>query len=846
MTEDNLLLKQMQGIRAFILYRLEPQSDGSLDKIPIDPYTGYPPVDATTGCGRSLHDPEFWMFPDEAQLWAEQYGQGYGVGVVISELVVLPNGLRLFCLDLDKCRDGDRWLPHAMNFCTRFAGSLIESSVSGNGLHVFGCYRGDRPNHGVKNKTYRMELYTRLRFIAVTGYGASGDALADRTELLQAFASEFFPPHDTAEYGDTLTIAPVSEWSGPEDDDELIRRMLRSHSAGAVFGGRAAFADLWNANANILARVFPAFKNTAWDESAADQALANHLAFWTGNHGERMERIMQRSQLKRWKWERPGYLVGTINRACGSQTQWYKDPHVLQLQQSTRQSLSELSVSITVPSMAQAIPTPSTDTMSAGDSSLNPVAQATPALSSSPPVATPGVFSPRPTVGDYLTLQQQISLFEGCVYVQDVHKVMMPQGYTLDDSRFNAEFSGYTFAVTADGSRPARRAWDAFVYSEVCNFPKVKGTFFDPRSPPRTIVMRDGWSFINSWVPIEIFRQRGDVSPFLNHIKRILPRGNDAEILISYFAACVQFPGIKFQWWPLIQGVEGNGKTLLSRLLAYAIGSRYTHWPKASEVGSKFNAAFYGKILVCVEDVYISEASGSLWETLKPMITSPDLEVESKGVDKVMREVCFNGVLNSNHKNGVRKTRNDRRICPFFCAQQNKWELQRDGLTKEYFIGLRDWIANGGNAAVADYLNTVAISSQWNPAADAIVAPDTSATEDAITAGLGSVEQEVLEAVEQGVAGFKGGWISSAALDRLLGSMGKVAAIPRNKRRELLQSLGYQPHPALPEGRSSVLDTDGSRPRLYVRNEAPGALETNPITVMQWYQYCQQQEKGQP
>lgn len=813
MADVNPLLQQLQGTRAFILYRLQPQADGSLDKIPVSPLTGY-------AC--DPHDPNEWMQPEEASMWAEQFGASYGVGVIISEQIQLANGLRLFCLDLDKCRDGAQWAPHAAAFCARFAGAFVECSVSGNGLHIFACYRGERPDHGVKNKIYRMELYTRLRFIAITGAGAIGSALVDATEALHALAREYFPPHDDVEYGDTLSEVAVPDWSGPDDDDELLRRALRSHSGATVFGGKAAFADLFNANAAVLGRVFPAFKNTPYDESAADQALANHLAFWTGNNGVRIERLMRRSQLVRDKWNvRPGYLVGTINRACGSQKQWYKDPR----------GSSSPSPDNNVP-QAPAVMTAALNATGTPASTDSPTAGAIPHINVTPPSA-------RPQVGDYLTLVQQLGLFEGCVYVQDVHQIMMPQGYLLSSERFDAEFSGYTFAVTPDGQRPARRAWDAFVHSEVFNFPKVKGTFFDPRRPPREVMVRDGWTFINSWVPIEIPRQRGDVTPFLQHLKKILPLGTDADILLAYFAACVQYPGYKFQWWPLIQGVEGNGKTILSELLEASVGKRYVHWPKAAEVGSKFNAAFYGKILILVEDVKISEARDSLWETLKPMITGRRLEIEAKGVDKVTREVCFNGVLNTNHKNGIRKTRNDRRICPLFCAQQHESDLARDGMTEEYFIGLRAWIENGGAAMVADYLMSYPIPDQWNPTVRAIRAPKTTATEEAINVGLGSVEQEVQEAIDQCLTGFRGGWVSSTALDRLLGVIGKAASIPRNKRRDLLEAIGYTPHPALPDGRSSVADTDGSRPRLYIKPGTQGFDERDPSRVMAWYQYAQ-------
>lgn len=813
----------LQGVRAFILYRLSPRDDGKLDKIPTSP---------VHGGNIDPHDSREWLTPDEASMWAELYNaqprpagvSGFGTGVIISEDVTLANGRKLFALDIDKCRDGNAWAPHAAAFLNKLPGGGVEVSVSGNGLHVYGTYSGPRPDHGTRNKTYGLELYTRLRFIACTGLGAVGDPLKDLTRELHTLATDYFPPHDDVEYGEELTTVAVPDWLGPEDDDELLRRAMRSHSGASIFGGKAAFADLWNANEVVLSRIFPPQQHGTYDASSADLALANHLAFWTGNNGERMLRLMYRSALVRNKWERPGYLHTTIQRACGSQRQWYKDPRG--------------------PALApQAPPAPSAETSSASLA----VSVALPTGSSAPP---PPQFIPtspdapiapgtRPPLGDYLTASQQVAMFHECVYVQDIHQVLMPQGHTLSSEKFDAEFAGYTFAVTPDGQRPAKRAWEAFVFSEVHAFPKVKGLFFDPRVAPRTLVERDGSTLINSYVPSNIVRRQGDVSPFLTHLYKLLPLGDDARILLAYFAACVQHAGEKFQWWPLIQGVEGNGKSTLSFLLEYAIGERYTHWPKSSELGSKFNSAFYGKLLICCEDVYVSESRGSMWETLKPMITSPRIEIEGKGVDKVTREVCFNGVMNSNHKNAIRKTANDRRIGPFFCAQQKESDLIRDGMGTDYMKRLRAWRLGEGREIVADYLMRYEIPDEWNPAKDCIRCPKTTATTEAISAGLGAAEQEVIEAVGQRLPGFRGGWVSSSALDRLLANMGKGASIPRNKRREMLESLGYMPHPGLPEGRATVNDTDGSRPYLYVLPTAQGASELNPHTIMAWYQHAQ-------
>jgi hypothetical protein len=831
MADTSDIRAALQGVRAFIVYRLEPKPDGKLDKIPTSPMDGG---------NIDPHNPANWMTPDEAVMWSEMMQQGpfptgvsgFGVGVIISEDIVLPGGRRLFALDIDKCRDGNVWAPHASAFLGKLSGAGVEVSVSGLGLHAFGTYAGPRPEHGTRNKTYRLELYTRLRFMACTGFGAVGDCTLDLTRELHTLARDYFPPREEdPEYGDELTTAPVAEWIGPDDDDELLRRAFRSTGAGAVWGGRASFADLWNANVTALARSFPPQQHGAYDASAADLAIANHLAFWTGNHGERMQRLMYRSQLVRSKWERPGYLRDTIQRACVSQRQWYKDPRGVMTGTSSPAS----TLATTPPAATLTISSPAPGNAARFDTA--PAAGGVPVPTGmEPEPIAPGT---RPPIGDYLTTAQQLAMFDGCVYVQDIHQSMMPQGHTLAPERFDAEFAGYTFAITADGQRPAKRAWEAFVFSETHAFPKVKGMFFDPRVPPRTVVERDGWTLINSYVPSVIVRRAGDVSPFLTHLYKLLPLGDDARILLAYFAACVQHPGEKFQWWPLIQGVEGNGKTTLSYLLEYAIGERYVHWPKAAELGSKFNSAFYGKLLICCEDVYISEARGSMWETLKPMITSPRLEIEGKGVDKVTREVCFNGVMNSNHKNAIRKTANDRRIGPFFCAQQAKADLMRDGMTRDYFKSLRSWRMGEGREIVADYLMRYEIPDEWNPAKDCIVCPDTTATKEAINVSLGVAEQEVQEAIAQRMLGFRGGWISSTALDRLLAGIGKGGMVPRNKRREMLEGMGYMPHPGLPDGRASVPDTDGTRPHLYVLRDAPGAQETNAAGIMLWFQAAQ-------
>jgi hypothetical protein len=139
---------------------------------------------------------------------------------------------------------------------------------------------------------------------------------------------------------------------------------------------------------------------------------------------------------------------------------------------------------------------------------------------------------------------------------------------------------------------------------------------------------------------------------------------------------------------------------------------------------------------------------------------------------------------------------------------------------------------------VLHFLSTDPIDARYNPAAGATIAPVTSSTNEAITAGLGSAEQEVLDAIDEGRDGFMGGWISSTNLDQLLQRIGKSNAIPKNKRTDLLATMGYVPHPGLPNGRA-IHVINGQKPRLYVKEGHPLAGLTDAKTIKEAYELAQ-------
>lgn len=762
--------------RQFIVYRLVPSKNrfGKNDKLPIN---------FRTAQIANAHDTEIQTDCNSAIEYARALGKDYGVGFVFTDKDPF------WFLDIDECLTPDNtWSELAVSLLTVFKGAAVEVSSSGRGLHIIGS--GSAPHHGCKNSDYKIEFYTQGRFVALTGLQAQGDAGLNFDSMLEWLVNSYFTGLPAENYDHAWTSEPCEGWRGSDDDDIIIDRALRSSSARATFGNGANFRDLWTADIDVLQRAYPApDRAEGYDVSSADAALAQHLAFWTGNNCERMQTIMLRSELRRDKWEREDYLPRTIRNACARQKEWLND----------------------VP------PEPPVTASITGD--------------------RVAIRPSRVTGTTFLGVEDQEKLFEGCIYVQDEHKVLIPGGYLLNPERFRVAYGGYNMMMDNQNVKTTRNAWEAFTESQVLRAPRAQTTCFKPELPPCEIVHQDSETLANIWWPIQTPCVAGDVTPFLNHLRLLFPDERDRMIVLAYMAACVQHKGFKFQYCLFIQGVEGNGKTFLSHCIARAIGNRYTHYPKANEITNKFNDWLYAKLFIAIEDIYTPEMRLEIPEILKPMVTSNRLEIEPKGGNKVTRDVCANFIINSNHKDGLRKTRNDRRFAHFYTPQEYARDLIRDGMTEEYFRKLYAWANAGGFAAITHFLYTMTIPDEFNPAGGCQRAPRTTSTESAIDHGRGAVEQEINEAIETGVPGFRKGWVSSIALEGLLNKLGASRRIPINKRRDLMRSLEYDYHPGLKDGRTNnTVMPDGGKPRLYVCPRHPSLALTTAAEIAKAYE----------
>lgn len=676
------------------------------------------------------HDPGVWLSEAEARQ------SNYPIAFVL-------NGDGWFFLDMDNCREGEGWSHAATAIWQSFNGAMGEISQSGNGLHIMGkCDPGALSDRRNKWEGW-LEFYTDKRFVAFGPHGWTpiGGTWRDVDWTHQLL--RFVPQR---EHLGELPEGRDPTYTGPEDDEDLVRLMLGAHGGASSSFGGVSLSDLWNGAEDALRARWPS-ETDAFDHSSADMALMSHLAFWTGRDMPRMDRLFRRSALMRDKYaQREDYRRDTIQKAARLCKSVYDRQPVTA--QKTTGGVKEV----------------------------------------------------------WLTAQEMIEHFKGCVYVRDIHRVLVPDGALLKPEQFNATYGGHVFQMMPDGTKPSTEAFKAFTQCAVHAFPKAKGTTFRPDMKPSQIIGDNVNVYVKPNVPIE----PGDITRFEDFLRRLLPDERDRTILLSWCAACVQNPGAKFQWAPVLQGAEGNGKSLLASCMSYVLGDAYTYEPRASQLQNQFISFDENRLLIIVEEVHMGGRREMLDE-LKTRITNQRIEVEVKGQDRRMIRNTANWFFCTNHQDAVIKSRNDRRYAIFFTAQQSAEDVLRDGMGERYFPGLYEWLRTGGGYShVGHYLLNYRIPDEFNPVTMCHRAPKTSSTEAAIERTMGNVESEILEAVESEQPGFRGGWISSHALDLLLRDRGM--RIGRSKRGDILREMGYQP---VGRASSPIFREGGQRPNLW-------------------------------
>lgn len=273
----------------WVLWRMERRKDKAT-KVPYFPLNGQ---------RAKSTDPSSWS-PFEQACQAYRQGTYTGLGFVFSAEDPYVG------IDFDGCVEAGVIHAPILDLVHQLD-SYSEFSQSGSGIHVI--VRGSLPSAGRKSAMHRIELYEAGRFFVMTGdrLPETPNTINDREVVCSELHRRLFDC-----VAPTLAAAPDTPSAQADSADQaFLARMFAS-----VHG--AEIEALWRGDTAAYHH----------DHSAADLALCNHLAFWTGGDLAQMDGLFRQSGLMRPKWDRKArvgetYGKGTLARALASLSPTY-------------------------------------------------------------------------------------------------------------------------------------------------------------------------------------------------------------------------------------------------------------------------------------------------------------------------------------------------------------------------------------------------------------------------------------------------------------------------------------------------------------------------------------------
>ena len=273
-----------------------------------------------------------------------------------------------------------------------------------------------------------------------------------------------------------------------------------------------------------------------------------------------------------------------------------------------------------------------------------------------------------------------------------------------------------------------------------------------------------------------------------NHILMVCGGEEDAKILTQWLAHQVQYPGRKILWSPLIQSVEGIGKTFFSRLLRCGLGVRNVGVVNPSQLVSTHNEWATGVCVNVLEELKIAGHNRhEALNAVKPLITDDFIQVNPKGVNAYMTPNTANYVGFTNSTDALPLGASDRRWWVIQCPLGHYTEVPD---YENYFPRLFDG-ANSYEDEVCLWLREYPISDEF---LNMKQAPMTTAKEFMVATEEASFEglEQVRSVIEDGGYLFDDECVSSADVFNKVKTEYPDLFLQTNRRAQILKRLGFQ------------------------------------------------------
>lgn len=381
--------------------------------------------------------------------------------------------------------------------------------------------------------------------------------------------------------------------------------------------------------------------------------------------------------------------------------------------------------------------------------------------------------------------------FKNCFFIEREGKIFSPTGRYMNQTQFNGRYGGKEFTLKKAGQKVTDDAWKAALRSMDWSIPKVDHCRFLPTENTFSIITDDmGRKGLNVYIPAIIKSRQGDVSLWLDFMKRIFKTPEDNKLFNDYVAHCIKYPGHKIPWSVLLQSAKGIGKQMISDVIKHCIGESYTYQPDAEELVSgvsQFNGWMRNKLMILVDEVRVGDRN-DLMNGLKTIITDRRIAIESKGIDQEMEDNVANWIFFSNFKDAFPIDENERRYCIFYSSLQSALQIEEAGLNKEFFDKMYRWLEmQGGYEALAYYYLNYPINRGDLPHR----APKTSSYDEVIRIGRSPLRVILDDKVECQERGFRGGYVSFTMFQKAVADSSMRTKPLEHTLKAIIEGKGY-------------------------------------------------------
>jgi hypothetical protein len=302
------------------------------------------------------------------------------------------------------------------------------------------------------------------------------------------------------------------------------------------------------------------------------------------------------------------------------------------------------------------------------------------------------------------------------------------------------------------------------------------------------LVTRDGDIYGNRWRDARPPVAAGDITPWLDHCRKLVPDASELEHIFDVMAFKVQHPEVKINHAVLHGGDQGSGKdTMWAPFIWSVCGPHLKNRGLLDNdtMSSQFGYALESEILILNE---LKEPDAkerrALANKLKPVIAAPPdmLSVNRKGLHPYQMANRMFVLAFSNDQVPISLDSQDRR---WFCVWSHAPKMTPDAAAKMW-----KWYAAGGFAAIGAWLHARDVSA-FNPGAAPAM---TEFKLNLVEHGLSMAESYLVEAMRLKVGEFSRGVIGSpfhAVCDRLAGSAPAGVKVPQQALLHAFKEAGW-------------------------------------------------------